>query len=79
MVDRCFHDSPRSRALVDEKVSMENLWELRNDPFANKDNCTMNDRALAIRELHRFVAQGGHTVIETSADGKTVTMKLVHL
>ena len=64
-----FDDSPRSRALVDEKVSMENLWELRNDPFANKDNCTMNDRALAIRELHRFVAQGGHTVIETSADG----------
>ena len=64
-----FDDSPRARALVDEKVSMENLWELRNDPFANKDNCTMNDRALAIRELSRFVAQGGRTVIETSADG----------
>jgi phosphotriesterase-related protein len=63
------NDSPRARALVDEKVSMENLWELRHDPFANKDNCTMTDRALAIKELQRFVAQGGQSVIETSADG----------
>jgi len=62
-------DSPRTRALVDEKVSMENLWELRHDPFINKDNCTMTDRALAKRELQRFVAQGGKSIIETSADG----------
>jgi phosphotriesterase-related protein len=62
-------DSPRARELVDEKVSMENLWELRHDPFVNKDNCTMTDRALAIKELQRFVAQGGKSIIETSADG----------
>ena len=62
-------DSPRARELVDEKVSMENLWELRHDPFVNKDNCTMTDRALAIKELQRFVAQGGTSIIETSADG----------
>ena len=63
------NDSPRARALVDEKVSMENLWELRHDPFINKDNCTMTDRALAVKELQRFVAQGGKSIIETSADG----------
>jgi phosphotriesterase-related protein len=63
------NDSPRARALVDEKVSMENLWELRHDPFVNKDNCTMTDRALAVKELQRFVAQGGKSIIETSADG----------
>jgi len=62
-------DSPRARELVDEKVSMENLWELRHDPFVNKDNCTMTDRALATKELQRFVAQGGKSIIETSADG----------
>jgi phosphotriesterase-related protein len=62
-------NSPRARELVDEKVSMENLWELRHDPFVNKDNCTMTDRALAIKELQRFVAQGGKSIIETSADG----------
>jgi phosphotriesterase-related protein len=62
-------DSPRARELVDEKVSMENIWELRHDPFVNKDNCTMTDRALAIKELQRFVAQGGKSIIETSADG----------
>ena len=63
------NDSPRARALVDEKVSMENLWELRHDPFVNKDNCTMTDRALAVKELQRFAAQGGKSIIETSADG----------
>ena len=63
------NDSPRAHALVDEKVSMENLWELRHDPFVNKDNCTMTYRALAVKELQRFVAQGGKSIIETSADG----------
>jgi hypothetical protein len=26
-------DSPRSRELVDEKVSITNIWELKHDPF----------------------------------------------
>jgi phosphotriesterase-related protein len=29
----------------------------------------MTDRALAVKELQRFVAQGGKSIIETSADG----------
>ena len=62
-------DSPRSRELVDEKVSISNIWELKHDPFINKDNCSMQDIELAIKEVQRFVDQGGKTIIETSADG----------
>ena len=51
-------DSPRSRELVDEKVSIANIWELKHDPFINKDNCTMQDLELAIAEVQRFVDQG---------------------
>ena len=36
-------DSARSRELVDEKVSITNIWELKHDPFVNKDNCSMQD------------------------------------
>ena len=48
-------DSPRARELVDEKVSMENLWELRHDPFVNK-------RACARRIVKRWVPPREHVV-----------------
>ena len=63
-----YDDSPRSRQLVDEKVSITNIWELRHDPFLNKDNCALNDIESAIREVRRFAAQGGKTILEACAD-----------
>ncbi len=64
-----FDESPRSRELVDEKVSIDNIWELRHDPFINRDNCTMDDVDLAIREVRRFADQGGRTIVETTPGG----------
>jgi phosphotriesterase-related protein len=63
-----YDDSPRSRELVDEKVSITNVWELRHDPFINKDNCSVDDIELAIVEVKRFAAQGGRTVLDACAD-----------
>ena len=65
-------DSPRSRELVDEKVSISNIWELKHDPFINKDNLVIQDVELAIKEVQRFADQGGKTIIETSGynDGR---------
>jgi phosphotriesterase-related protein len=67
-----FDDSPRSRELVDEKVSISNIWELKHDPFINKDNLIVQDVELAIKEVQRFADQGGKTIIETSGynDGR---------
>ena len=63
-----YDDSARSKELVDEKVSITNVWELRHDPFLNKDNCALDDIESAIVEVKRFVAQGGRTILEACAD-----------
>ena len=63
-----YDDSARSKELVDEKVSITNIWELRHDPFLNKDNCALDDAESAIREVKRFAAQGGRTILEACAD-----------
>ena len=63
-----YDDSVRSKELVDEKVSITNVWELRHDPFLNKDNCALDDIESAIVEVKRFAAQGGRTILEACAD-----------
>jgi len=63
-----YDDSARSKELVDEKVSITNVWELRHDPFLNKDNCALDDIESAIVEVKRFAAQGGRTMLEACAD-----------
>lgn len=62
-----YDDSARSKELVDEKVSITNVWELRHDPFLNKDNCALDDIESAIVEVKRFAAQGGRTILEACA------------
>ena len=63
-----YDDNPRSRELVDEKVGITNIWELRHDPFLNKDNCMLDDIESAIREVRRFAGLGGRTILEACAD-----------
>ena len=45
------------------------LWELRQDPFGNRDNCRLDDVDVACAELARFAALGGGTVVETTGFG----------
>ena len=47
-------------------VSEDILWDLRQDPFANLDNCRLNDRELAATEVGRFGALGGSTILEAT-------------
>jgi phosphotriesterase-related protein len=48
---------------------MEILGELRQDPFVNKHNITLDDEPLAVAELLDFVKQGGRTVVEPTCQG----------
>lgn len=48
-------------------VSMDILWELRQDPFGNIDNCFMSDVDVAIRELQYFQQLGGHTILDATS------------
>jgi phosphotriesterase-related protein len=52
---------------AEQPVSMDILWELRQDPFGNKDNCFMSDVDLAIAELARFKDLGGRTILDATS------------
>lgn len=49
------------------RVSTDILWELRNDPFSNLDNCRLDDSDLALSEIERYSALGGRTIIDTTS------------
>jgi phosphotriesterase-related protein len=56
-------------AFAAEQVRMENLWDLKYDPFGNRDNCRLDDADLAVEEIKRFAELGGATIIETTSLG----------
>ena len=68
---RCWWHKPEGERqyLADAPVSTGILGELRMDPFANLDNCSLDDEAATIEELAPFVAQGGRTVVDPTCRG----------
>ncbi|MBB4008423.1 phosphotriesterase family protein [Allorhizobium taibaishanense] len=69
---RCWWHAPKTperQYLAEGFVCMEILGELRQDPFVNKHNITLDDEPLAIAELKAFATEGGHTVVEPTCQG----------
>jgi phosphotriesterase-related protein len=60
---------PEAQAIGEQKVSMEIIGELRMNPYMNRDNVSLDDSDLALSELKRFQALGGHTVVDTTNIG----------
>jgi phosphotriesterase-related protein len=54
---------------ADAAISVELLWDLRQDPFGNRANLALDDVDVACDELSRFAALGGRTVVETTGWG----------
>jgi len=52
-----------------KKVAVEDLWDLKHDPFGNLDNLRLDDLELAVEEVGRFAALGGRTIIDTTGLG----------
>ncbi|WP_427130830.1 phosphotriesterase family protein [Pseudarthrobacter sp. S9] len=52
-----------------EKVRTENLWDLKYDPFGNRDNCRLDDPEMAVEEIRRFADLGGRTIIDATSVG----------
>ncbi len=52
-----------------KKVGIEDLWDLKHDPFGNLDNCRLDDLDLAVEEVGRFAALGGRTLVEATGFG----------
>ncbi|MCF1485617.1 MULTISPECIES: phosphotriesterase family protein [Rhizobium/Agrobacterium group] len=69
---RCWWHQPKTperQYLAEGFVCMEILGELRQDPFVNKHNITLDDEPLAITELMDFAKAGGKTVVEPTCQG----------
>lgn len=69
-----WHKLSTSRGLDPEifanaPLTIDLLWDLRNDPFGNRMNCQLDDVELAVREVERFAALGGNTIIEVTGLG----------
>jgi phosphotriesterase-related protein len=60
---------PDERAIAEQPVNIEIIGELRMNPYMNRDNVSLDDGDLALSELTRFQALGGHTVIEATNIG----------
>ncbi len=55
--------------LAAHPVTEDILWDLRQDPFANLDNCRLDDLEVATREVARYAALGGGTLVEATGLG----------
>lgn len=55
--------------LAARPVTRDILWDLKHDPFANLDNCRLDDLALAVAEVRRYAELGGQSIIETTGLG----------
>lgn len=50
-------------------VTMDIAWDLKQDPFGNRDNCRLDDEALAAEEVGRYAAMGGQTIVDATGLG----------
>jgi phosphotriesterase-related protein len=60
---------PDEKAIAEQPVSMEIIGELRMNPYMNRDNVSLDDSDLALSELKRYQALGGHTVVDATNIG----------
>ncbi len=69
---RCWWHPPKEperQHLATAPVHMGILAELRQDPFVNLHNCTLDDEPLAVAELLAFRHAGGGTVVDPTCRG----------
>ncbi len=52
-----------------DKVEMDKLGILANDPYALRDNLIIDEEEVQIKELLRFKEAGGMTVVDATTDG----------
>ncbi len=57
------------RRISEQPVNIEIIGELRMNPYLNRDNVSLDDTDLALRELDRYRRFGGNTVIDATTIG----------
>ena len=62
-------EDPKVSELAHRAVTPELLHVLRQDPYCNLDNCSLNDEQLACLEAARFAELGGSTIVDATCLG----------
>jgi phosphotriesterase-related protein len=60
---------PDRAHLADAPLAPSILWELRQDPFVNRNNLGLDDEVAGVEELGLFVTEGGRTVVDPTCRG----------
>lgn len=60
---------PDDKKIAEQPVSIEIIGELRMNPYMNRDNVSLDDSDLALSELAKYRALGGHTVVDATNIG----------
>lgn len=60
---------PDEKAIAEQPVTMGIIGELRMNPYMSRDNVSLDDTDLALSELSRYRALGGHTVVDATNIG----------
>ena len=63
------HDSDEGREMGEQPVSLENLWYVRHNWTGVRDNLRLTDEDVMVREVARFVAAGGSTIVDPTNIG----------
>jgi phosphotriesterase-related protein len=65
------HEPPDSAdvPMMEQPLTLDNLWWVREHPMASRQNLYQSDAALAASEAARFKAAGGSTIVEVSSIG----------
>ena len=69
---RCVFQEPTEasrRGMVDDPVSLENLWYVRHYWNGNLDNLVINDVETTITEAREFMLAGGSTIVDVTSIG----------
>ena len=69
---RCWwrgHDPEFRSPIRDLPVTPSLQSQRRHDPFANRDNCALDDETMAVAELALFADEGGRTVVDPTCRG----------
>lgn len=57
------------RRVSEQPVNIEIIGELRMNPYLNRDNVSLDDADVALRELERYRRFGGNTVVDATTIG----------
>ena len=65
----CWWNPDGRPGLADAPLAPGILWELREDPFACRDNLGLRDEEAAVEELGLFAAEGGRSAVDPTCRG----------